>query len=363
MARLAGGVDWRRLSTGSECVYDGSLSTVVVPIRIRPGVSRPYQPAPGPALEGALRSYPRRRAPERFDGRFSEGTPACARWLFSAAGGGVAGMLPRRTARTRVDVRDPFLTASMVSPRWFSHREDSMDRSTHAVRPRCGPRSLSATGRCPARSCLELVCACPAAPPRCRFRCVSVSMGLFGAAVCRSTSANSPRRAAAAAPGPEPNLRQPCNRVNAGLPPAPRLCRGPCSNEEEVRCLMFRPRALPTHRRRCPAARARRLPSAASAALSLTLLNRLIGEGRFPRFTALGLRTSGLTEHQLDAFFAERLSARVVRPLLPRGAVRPRAGACAARHPTTTMPVHAAPTSPPQPPPTPTTSPASRASP
>ena len=140
--RLAG-VDWR-LSTGSECAYDGSLSTVVVPIRIRPGVSRPYQPAPGPALEGALRSYPRRRAPERFDGRFSEGTPACARWLFSAAGGGVAGMLPRRTARTRVDVRDPFLTASMVSPRWFSHREDSMDRSTHAVR--CALRPSLAVG-------------------------------------------------------------------------------------------------------------------------------------------------------------------------------------------------------------------------
>ena len=187
-----------------------------------------------------------------------------------------------------------------------------------------------------------------------RARALSVPLrlrfdGTLRTAVCRSTSANSPRRAAAAAQGPEPNLRQPCNRVNAGLPPAPRLCRGPCSNAQEVRCLMFRPRALPTHRRRCPAARARRLPSAASAALSLTHLNRLIGEGRFPRFAALGLRTSELTEHQLDAFFAERLSARVVRPLLPRGAVRPRAGACAARHPTTTMPVHAAPTSPPHP--------------
>ena len=60
------------------------------------------------------------------------------------------------------------------------------------------------------------------------------------------------------------------------------------------------------------------------AALSLTHVYRLIGEGSFPPFTRLGLRARGLAEPVLDAFFAARMAAREglpplgFRPPLPR---------------------------------------------
>lgn len=63
---------------------------------------------------------------------------------------------------------------------------------------------------------------------------------------------------------------------------------------------------------------------AARVALSLAHIYRLIAEGRFPPFDALGPRASGLPEHVLDAFLAERMAARAtmaplgLRPPLPR---------------------------------------------
>ena len=166
MARL--GLDWRgvdwRLSTGSECAYDGSLSTVVVPIRIRPGVSRPYQPAPGPALEGALRSYPRRRAPERFDGRFSARNARlrtlvvqrCGRWCGGDAPS-THGENPSRRSRPlshRVDGVSPMVLAS-----------GGFHGSLHARRP----LRVAALARCRPLVDVRLAAAlslCAPAPPR-----------------------------------------------------------------------------------------------------------------------------------------------------------------------------------------------------
>ena len=51
-------------------------------------------------------------------------------------------------------------------------------------------------------------------------------------------------------------------------------------------------------------------------ALSSTHVYRLMGEGRFPRFVPVGRRASGLPEHLLDAFFAERMAARERMPEL-----------------------------------------------
>ena len=51
-------------------------------------------------------------------------------------------------------------------------------------------------------------------------------------------------------------------------------------------------------------------------ALSPTHVYRLIAEGRFPRFVAVGLRASALLEHVLDAFIAERMAARERLPRL-----------------------------------------------
>ena len=58
-------------------------------------------------------------------------------------------------------------------------------------------------------------------------------------------------------------------------------------------------------------------------ALSSTHVYRLVAEGRFPPFVLIALRASGLLEHVLDAFIAERIAARATlarpgfRPPLP----------------------------------------------
>ena len=46
-------------------------------------------------------------------------------------------------------------------------------------------------------------------------------------------------------------------------------------------------------------------------ALSSTHVYRLVAEGRFPPLVAIALRASGLLEHVLDAFLAERIAARI----------------------------------------------------
>ena len=52
------------------------------------------------------------------------------------------------------------------------------------------------------------------------------------------------------------------------------------------------------------------------AALSLSHVYRLIGDGRFPPFDVVAHRASGLPEHVLDVFFAERMAARKRLPAL-----------------------------------------------